>query len=304
MGEGMREYVFPGSVEEAVAELEARGGEGRVIAGGTDVLPDLREGRIETGCLVDVTRIPGLDEIVVDEHWVMVGAGVTFAGLRRDEFLQERVPGLVEAASSVGAGAIQNAATWVGNIVQGMPAADGGIAALALGAEAHIVGTDGARWEWVEDLFAGPGVSKVDPTCELVTHIRFPTPTKRTGTAWRRVGRRAALVLPILNCAVRIELEEDSAPGEADDGGARIADAAIALGPVAPRPVRARKAEVYLVGRTLEEGVLREAAAIARSEANPRTSVMRASREYRLAILPELVMGALTTAVERAGGGD
>ena len=298
----MREYVYPASVEEAVAELEARCGEGRVIAGGTDVLPDLREGRIETGCLVDVTRIPGLDEIVVDEQWVMVGAGVTFAGLRRDEFLQERVPGLVEAASSVGAGAIQNAATWVGNIVQGMPAADGGIAALALGAEARIVGTDGARWEWVEDLFAGPGVSRVDPTCELVTHIRFPTPTRRTGTAWRRVGRRAALVLPILNCAVRIELEEESDPGEADDGGARIADAAIALGPVAPRPMRARKAEVYLVGRTVEEGVLREAAAIARSEANPRTSVMRASREYRLAILPELVMAALTTAVERAEG--
>ena len=302
MGEGMREYVFPGSVEEAVAELEARGGKGRVIAGGTDVLPDLREGRMETGCLIDVTRIPGLDAVVVDERWVMVGAGVTFAGLRLDGFLQENVPGLVEAAGSVGAGAIQNAATWVGNIVQAMPAADGGIAALALGAEARIVGADGVRWERVEHLFAGPGVSRVDPTRELVTHLRFPTPTERTGTAWRRVVRRAALVLPILNCAVRVELEGTSEGGGGEDDVWRIADAAIAIGPVAPRPLRAREAEVFLVGRMAEEPVLREAAVIARGEAHPRTSVMRASREYRLAILPELVMGALTTAVERAGG--
>jgi len=111
-----------------------------------------------------------------------------------------------------------------------------------------------------------------------------------------------ALVLPILNCAVRVELEEGLDSGGEDGRAPRIADAAIALGPVAPRPLRAREAEVYLVGRVAEEGVLREAADIARSEADPRTSVMRASREYRLAILPELVVGALTTAVERAGG--
>jgi carbon-monoxide dehydrogenase medium subunit len=183
-----------------------------------------------------------------------------------------------------------------------MPAADGAIAGLALGAEARIVGADGERWEGVEGLFAGPGVSRVDPTREVLTHLRFRTPSERTGTAWRRVGRRAALVLPILNCAVRVELEGGPGVGGEDGRASRIADAAIALGPVAPRPLRAREAEVYLVGRAAEAGVLREASDIARSEADPRTSVMRASREYRLAILPELVMGALTTAVERAGG--
>lgn len=310
MRNSMSEYCYPSSIEEAVAFLERHAGEARVIAGGTDVVPDLREGKIAPRCLVDITRIPDLGRVEVDDERVTVGAAVTFAVLREHRFLREHVHALIDAARSVGAAGIQNAATWVGNIVQAMPAADGAIVAIALDAEAHIVNGDGARWEPVEALFEGPGCSTVDPSREIVTQLRFPRPRTSTGTAWRRVGRRPALVLPILNCAVRVELEagRDAAAECATrfaagtsvlDGDERIADVAIALGPVAPRPFRAREAEAFLKGCELRLEALEQAAEIARDEANPRTSVMRASRAYRLSVIPTLVSDALKEAVRR-----
>jgi len=295
------EYLYPESVEEALKCLEAHGERARVIAGGTDVLPDLRKGKIAPDCLVDVTRIPDLGAIEVGERTVTVGAAVTFAAIGDHPYLNARVHALVEAARSVGAAAIQNAATWVGNIVQGMPAADGAIVAIALDAEAHLVDREGVRWEQVESLFEGPGMSAVDPTRQIVTAIRFPRPESRTGTAWQRVGRRSALVLPILNCAVQVWLAHDGcSDGDQGPTTERIARASIALGPVAPRPQRMRQAESFLAGRVSTAEAVARAADLAAGEAQPRTSVMRASRDYRLKIIPVLVTEALNTALDRA----
>lgn len=301
-----RDYVYVQSAEEAVRCLEDYGGRARIIAGGTDVMPEMRQGRVSPDCLVDITRIPGLDRIEIGNGFVTVGAAVTFAALREDSFLNQHVHALVEAARSVGAPAIQNAATWTGNIVQAMPAADGAVVAVALEAEARVMGPSGATWRLVESLFKGPGTSVVDPTREMVTALRFRHPGPGTGgvnpgTAWRRVGRRAALVLPILNCAVTTWLEKTGSPrvhAGADLG--RVKRATIALGPVAPRPKRMREAESYLEDRVPSREAIAEAARLAAREASPRTSVMRASREYRLKVLPVLVREALTTALQRA----
>jgi len=285
------EYLFPASVEEALAQLGQYGGRARIIAGGTDVMPDVRRAKIHPRCLVDVTRIPGLDRIEITEDFVTVGAAVTFAAIKESPFLNRHVHALADAARSVGAVAIQNAATWAGNVVQAMPAADGAIVAIALEAQARVVDAGGAAWRSVESLFLGPGVSAVDPSRQLITHIRFPRPHSPWGTAWNRVGRRPALVLPILNCAVKLCL---------DPGSGRIAHACIALGPVAPRPFRAREAEAFLKGRPPGAEPFAQAARMAQRESNPRSSVMRASREYRLAVLPSLVSDALAVAAERA----
>lgn len=287
----MTEYLFPASVEEALAQLGQYGGRARIIAGGTDVMPDVRRAKIHPRCLVDVTRIPGLDRIEITEDFVTVGAAVTFAAIKESPFLNRHVHALADAARSVGAVAIQNAATWAGNVVQAMPAADGAIVAIALEAQARVVDAGGAAWRSVESLFLGPGVSAVDPSRQLITHIRFPRPHSPWGTAWNRVGRRPALVLPILNCAVKLCL---------DPGSGRIAHACIALGPVAPRPFRAREAEAFLKGRPPGAEPFAQAARMAQRESNPRSSVMRASREYRLAVLPSLVSDALAVAAERA----
>ena len=287
----MTDYIYPSSVEEAIAHLEAYDGEARIIAGGTDVLPDLRKHKIHPHCLVDVTRIPGLDRITVTEDVVEVGAAVTFAAIENSPFLNQHVQALVDAARSVGAAAIQNAATWVGNIVQAMPAADGAIVAIALEAEARVADRHGAIWQPVESLFGGPGVSNVNPARQVVTHVRFPRHRSRWGTAWARVGRRPSLVLPILNCAAKLCLDPD---------GVRVTRACIALGPVAPRPFRARQAEAFLIGQSADAEFFSQAARIAQGEADPRSSLMRASREYRLAVIPSLVSDVLSAAAVAA----
>ena len=149
----------------------------------------------------------------------------------------------------------------------------------------------GARWIRALDTFAGPGRSHIDPTRQLITAIRFSIPATPWGTAWRRAGRRSSLVLPILNCAVKLVLDEE---------GGRIANAAIALGPVAACPHRAAEAESFLAGRTPDPRTFAEAARLAERGADPRTSIHRASRAYRLAILPALVEDALASAAARA----
>jgi carbon-monoxide dehydrogenase medium subunit len=290
----MTEYLFPASVQEAVACLERFAGQARIIAGGTDVLPDLRKGKITPQCLVDITRIPELDQIERRGDCVQVGATVTFSALRAAPLLSQQAHALTEAAASVGAPGIQNIATWVGNIVQAMPAADGAIVALALEAEARIVEGQRSEWRPVESLFRGPGVSAIDATRQLITHLRFPLPQGPWGTAWQRVGRRPALVLPILNCAVKLCLQPD---------GDEIAQATIAIGPVAPHPLRARAAEHYLLGQPATLQHFQEAAQRAGEASNPRTSITRASRDYRLAIIPTLVSDALVTALARAQQG-
>jgi CO/xanthine dehydrogenase FAD-binding subunit len=287
----MTEYLSPTSIEEVIRLLKAYQGEALIIAGGTDVMPDIRKQKIHPRCLVDITRVRGLDRINVAEKFVEVGAAVTFAALKDCPFLNQHVHALADAARSVGALAIQNVATWVGNIVQAMPAADGAIIAIALEAEAHVMDGHSATWRTVESLFSAPGVSTIEPSRQFVTHIRFPRPGPQWGTAWRRIGRRPSLVLPILNCAVKLCLDSE---------GARIARSAVALGPVAPYPFRAREAEAFLKGQPPTADVFAQAARIARGESNPRSSIMRASREYRLSIIPALVSDALNVAAERA----
>ena len=287
----MTEYLIPNTIEETLDLLDAHRGQALIIAGGTDVLPDLRKGKHAPACLVDIMRIPELTEIRVGGGYVTVGAAVTFAMLREHAYLCQHVHALVEAAASVGAAPIQSAATWGGNLVQAMPAADGAIIAITLGAELRVVDRDVERWIPVLDTFAGPGRSHIDPTRQLITTIRFAIPTAPWGTAWRRAGRRPSLILPTLNCAVKLVL---------DEAGRYITDAAIGIGPVAFTPHRAAEAEAYLVGRAHDPETLAEAARLADRGADPRSSVHRASREYRLAILPVLVEEALGVAAERS----
>ena len=287
----MADYVCPYSVEEALRVLNRYEGAARIIAGGTDLMLDLRQGKVAPRCLVDITRIPGLEQIEVSQGMVEVGAAVTFAALGDSPFIRQHVHALAEAARSIGAFPIQTVATWVGNLVQALPAADGAIVALALEAEARVADCHAAEWRPVETLFAGPGISAVDPSRQIVTHLRFRLPPRPWGTAWQRLGRRESLVLPILSCAVRLCLSPD---------GSHIAHATLALGPVAPRPHRARQAEAFLQGQPPEAGTFAQAAHLVQQEADPRDSPTRASRAYRLSIIPAVVQTALTTAAARA----
>jgi carbon-monoxide dehydrogenase medium subunit len=284
------EYLFPQTIEEAAQALADWKGEARVIAGGTDLMLDLEKGKIAPRCFVSTDRIDGLNQITLEDDFVVIGAAVTFANLKDHPYINQHVHVLADAARSVGSLSIQNAATLAGNIVNAMPAADGVMASVALEAEVEVVDVDGAEWRPVDSLFLGPGKSSLDPTRQLVTRIRFPRYEQGRGTAWVRLVRRPSLTLPILNCAVNVFL----------DSKGLVKKARIALGPVAPRPFRAEAAERFLEGRSPTAENIQQAAQIAQGETNPRGNVLRASREYRLAEIPVIVEEALTAAIRRA----
>jgi carbon-monoxide dehydrogenase medium subunit len=284
-------YEIPTSVEEALAILARYDGQARLIAGGTDLIIELQEAKSGPECLVDVTRIPGLDRIEQEGDRIILGANVTFRQIKESCLVQEQARALAEAAGSVGALQIQTVATLSGNVASALPAADGSIALTALDAEVEIAGPAGKGWRPIGDLFLGPGQSAVDPTRQMITAIRFAALGPGQGSAWERIGRRRALVLPILNCAVSVALNGD---------GQQVQWARIGLGPVAPVPFRARQAEAFLAGRPATEETFVQAAEIAAGEAHPRTSLLRASKEYRTEVLPVLVRQALERATAQA----
>ena len=284
-------YETPSTVQEALEILARWEGKAQLIAGGTDLIIELQEGRHHVDCLVDITRIPGLDAIQQVDGWIVMGANVTFRQIKESPLLQNQARVLSEAAATVGALQIQTVATLAGNVVSALPAADGCVALIALDAEAQIGDAEGQTWRPVDELFLAPGKSAVDASRQMVTAIRFPMTRSRHGSAWERIGRRRALVLPILNCGVSIRLDPD---------GQRFEWARIGLGPVAPIPFRARQAEEFLQGRLADQETIEQAAEIATGEAKPRTSLLRASKEYRIEVLKVVVRRGLARAVEQA----
>jgi CO/xanthine dehydrogenase FAD-binding subunit len=284
-------YEMPTSVDKALAILARCGGQAQLIAGGTDLIIELQEGKHSVECLVDVTRIPGLDRIERRGDWIVIGANVTFRQVKESPLLQEHARVLPEAAATVGALQIQTVATLAGNLVSALPAADGSVALVALDAEAEIADLEGRAWRPVSELFLGPGQSAVDPRRQMVTAIRFPLPDGQHGSAWERIGRRRALVLPILNCAVSLALDGD---------GQHFGWARIGLGPVSPVPFRARETEAFLAGKPATATTIAQAGEMAAGEAKPRTSLLRASKEYRTEVLQVLVRQGLERAVAEA----
>lgn len=284
-------YEIPSSVEEALQILARYEGGAQIIAGGTDLIVEIQEGKHSVDCLVDVTRIPGLASIEADSDWIVIGANVTFRQIKESPLLQEQARVLAEAAGTVGALQIQTVATLAGNVASALPAADGCVALVALAAEAQITDGSGTAWRPIGEIFLGPGKSAVDPSRQMITAIRFPALGARQGSAWERIGRRRALVLPILNCAVSVGLNA---------GVQHIEWARIGLGPVAPVPFFAQQTADFLAGRPATEDTFVEAAEIAAGEAHPRTSLLRASKEYRVEVLKVLVRRGLARAVEQA----
>ena len=284
-------YEIATSVEGALDILDRYGGRARLIAGGTDLVIELQQGKRQVECLVDVARIPGLDRIERQGDWLVLGANVTFRQIKESPLLQQHALVLVEAAASVAALQIQAVATLVGNVVNAMPAADGSVALTALDAQAEIAGVNGRAWRPIGDLFLGPGRSAVDPTRQMITAIRFAALGPGQGSAWGRIGRRRALTLPILNCGVSVGL---------DGSRERFAWARISLGPVATAPFRAREAEAFLAGQPAGDETYSRAAEVAAGECHPRSSLLRASKEYRVETLKVLIHRGLAAAVEQA----
>jgi CO/xanthine dehydrogenase FAD-binding subunit len=282
-------YVFATSISDALRKLADFGGEGRIIAGGTDLVLQAQRGQCPSRAMVDVTRIPGLDRIVQQGAFIAIGAAASHAQVSASPTIRTYAGLLARACGSVGGPQIRNVGTLVGNVVNALPAADGAVALFALDAQVEVVSPQGREWLPIAELYENVGVCTIDPCLQMVAALRFAPLIAGMGWGFERLARRRALVLPIVNAAAVVGVR---------DG--RFDRVRIAVGPVAPTPFRATAAENAIAGRPVEESAIALAAELAARDARPRSSVVRGSREYRTAMVEVLVRRALTHAAERA----
>ena len=284
------DFHEPASIAEAVALAARFGTEARFLAGGTDLLVQIRRKRVAPRHVVSLHRVPGLDTIDANGE-IRLGALVTHRALERAPAFQGALRALVEGARVVGGHQIRNVGTVGGNIVNASPAADVVPVLLVLDAAVTCVGPNGAREMKLDEFLLGPGETALRPD-ELLTSIRFPAPALRSATGFLKAGRRRAMEISVVCVAVWLSL----------DGDDRCAGVRIALGAVAPRTLRARSAERLLEGSRLTDAELRQAGRVVAADCQPITDV-RASAAYRRLLVETLVPRALRTAMKRARGG-
>ncbi len=283
------EYVIPKSVEEALQILRSREGEARIIAGGTDLVPELKDGGRKAKCLVDISEIEPLRKIELDGDLIKVGAGVTHAQVASSDLIREQASLLAEAASAVGSPLIRNQGTIVGNVVNAQPAADTAVALFSLCAEVEILSSKGTRRVPIEQTYEKLGVSRVNSASEIVTALYIKGLGNNQGSAFVRLAQRKALALPMLNVAAVVTVQ---------DG--RFENARITIGPVAPLPFRSKGAEATLKHAAAGPESIDKAAEAAASEARPRDSALRGSAAYRREMVKVFVRRAVERALQRA----
>jgi carbon-monoxide dehydrogenase medium subunit len=283
-------YRAPTTIDEAVALLVAEDGRARPLAGGTDLLVQLRCRQIEVDLVVDVKRIPELNVIAFDPAaGLTVGAAVTCARLCEHPGLREAYPGLVDAASIIGGAALQERATVGGNLCNAAPSGDSIPALIVLGATCTVAGPGGTRTVPTEAFCTAPGASVLEKG-EVLVSIHFPPPAPNAGASYLRFTPRGEMDIAVAGAGAWIRLSEDRS---------RIVDARIALSAVAPTPLLVESAGQALVGQAPNEEAFAQAATHAQGAACPISDV-RGTRAQRRHLVGVLVKRALRIAAGRA----
>lgn len=282
-------YHTPASVPEALELLSRYGSDAKVLAGGTDLLLAMKKRDAAPPHLINLKTIPGLSDIRADAEGVTIGPLTTMAEIERSSVIKETYTALWDAALVMASPQVRTLATIGGNIVSAVPSADTAPPLMVLSAQARITGPSGERTCPVEDLFAGPSACSLMPA-EILTGIRIPAP-KGKGT-YLKAMRRAALDLALAGVAAYVAF---------DDAGI-CADVKIALGAVAPTPIRAGAAEKVLLGNVLTRELCAEAGKVSAGVCNPISDV-RTTREYRCNLVEVLAKRALLGALNRLNQG-
>lgn len=280
-------FEAPTEVEAAVALLAGEDG-ARVLAGGTDLLVQMRLGAGAPALFVDVKRIPRLSAVQLDSSGIKVGASVSAAEIYENDSIRSLWPGLADATDLIGSTQIQGRATWSGNLCNASPAADSVPALIACNATAVIAGPKGERRVAVEEFTTGPGQTVLERG-EFVVEFEVPAPAPHASDAYERLIPRTEMDIAVVGVGVAIEL---------DDAGA-VASARVVLGAVAPTAIRVPDAEVALVGSRLDDAALDAAAAASTAAANP-IDDKRGTVAYRKKIAGVLTKRVAKTAYARA----
>jgi aerobic carbon-monoxide dehydrogenase medium subunit len=283
------ELALPRSVDEALKILKDRGSEAKLLAGGTDLLPQMKNGLLKPACVVDLSGVERVRALTADAGGLRVGAAVSARALERDATAQQTYTSLAESGALVGSVQIRNLATLGGNLCNAAPSADMAPPLLALEAEAVIAGPKGERRVPFADFFTGVRRTVLAPE-EMLVEIVVPAPGPRSGGQYLRHTPRRELDIAVVGVASQLTLANGV-----------CAKARIALAAVAPTPVRARAAEQALEGKAVTAEAIERAAELAVGAAKP-ISDQRGSADFRRHLVAVLTRRTLRTALTRAGG--
>jgi len=284
-----QQYIRPTSVTEAVSALTSAPGPALPLAGGTDILLDLQQGRHSpVHTIVDLTEIPEMKLLELRDDRLFIGAGVPLSRIARDPLVASHAQALVKACDLVGGPQVRNVATLGGNVAHALPAADGTIGLMCLDAQTEVAGSSGNRRVPMPELFLGPGKSALG-SGEIIVGFYVDQAKQGQASCFKRIMRPQGVALPIINNSVWLDREGDV-----------IKQIRIAVGPGGAVPFRARKAEAFLAGKPYSDEIFKAALEILVEEVKFRTSKMRASSEYRYHLVVTLLKDTLETAWERA----
>lgn len=283
-------YEKPATLKDAVALLSGAQGPARVLAGGTDLLIQMRSGRVEPGLLVDIKGIGEMRSIVEENGGFRFGAAVTCMELVEHEAFAKAWPGVTDAVKLIGSIQVKGRATVGGNLCNASPAADSVPALIAAGAVASIVGPDGRRELRVEDVPAGPGKTALAKG-EIVASFLLPRRPPRSGDAYLRFTPRTEMDIAVVGAGVSLTLDEKGV----------CSRARVSLGAVAERALLVPEAAATLIGTTVGVEALKRLAAAASAACRP-ISDKRGTREFRVKIAAVLARRAAIIALDRARG--
>ena len=281
-------YEAPNSLDAAVSLLAESSGTSRILAGGTDLLIQMRGEVVTPDLLVDIKKIDEVRTIATEDGGFRIGAAASGAELGEHAALKAAWPGVVEAAELIGSTQVQGRATMGGNLCNASPAADSVPALIAANATVDIVGPNGRRTAPVEEIPTGPGKTTLTPG-EIVASFLLPARPPRSGDAYLRMIPRTEMDIAIVGVGVNLTL---------DDSGT-CTDARVTLGAVAERVLLVPEAAAALIGTKIDDAALQNLAAAASAACRP-IDDKRGTKEYRIKVAGVLARRAAQLALERA----
>ena len=287
------EFTAPSTIEEAVKLLASNGGDSRIMAGGTDMLVQMRAGRRTAPLVVDIKGIPELNVISYDAaKGLTLGAAVPCYKIYQDETVAAAYPGLIDAASLIGGIQIQGRASIGGNVCNASPSGDSIPAVIVLNGVCNIAGPNGTRTMLTEDFCTAPGRNALE-NGEILVSISFPPPQAHSGATYQRFIPRNEMDIAVAGVASSVVL---------DASGQNFVSARISLASVAPTPVFAKEAGNSLAGKAVSEEAIQQASELAQADSKP-ISDMRGTIRQRTHLIGVLTRRTLNSAIERARGG-
>ncbi len=283
-------YHVAHSVDDALLVLKRAPGDAQIIAGGTDLLLDIQQGRHKpVHTFVDVNDIPEMTALEIRGGELFIGASVPHREITSSDVIQDHCRALATASGLIGGPQVRNTATIGGNVAHALPAADGTIALVSLDAQAEVASRSGQRRLPLVDLFLGPGESALKPRDEVLTGFYVGLSESGQASAFNRIMRPQGVAIAILNLAVWLHRTDDI-----------IKDVRIAVGPSGPVPRRMLEAENVLRGQPLTDLSIARAHEAVLGEASFRTCRHRATEEYRRRMVGVLLDNTLREAFDRS----